>query len=154
MKKTIQKTLWRVVIWPVLLLAAFVFLLDKILVVIDSYLVVPGWRLLHYVTDKAIEETWPQSKPVKVAEEQWSMTAPFPEAGQCGCHMCCWLRYGRSPSWMAGCSVCGNKRCPKATNHLSNCTHSNEVGQPGSVYGDEVTIIDVIKEIKKEEAHV
>ena len=30
------------------------------------------------------------------------------------------------------CQVCGNKRCPKATNSASDCTGSNDVGQPGS----------------------
>ena len=30
------------------------------------------------------------------------------------------------------CSVCGNKRCPKATDHNLVCTNSNELGQKGS----------------------
>lgn len=29
---------------------------------------------------------------------------------------------------------CGNKRCPKATDHRLACTNSNEPGQPGSDY--------------------
>lgn len=32
------------------------------------------------------------------------------------------------------CPTCGNKRCPKATNHTLECTGSNEPGQPGSAY--------------------
>jgi hypothetical protein len=32
------------------------------------------------------------------------------------------------------CSDCGNKRCPKASNHRHKCTGSNEVGQYGSIY--------------------
>jgi ribosomal protein L40E len=32
------------------------------------------------------------------------------------------------------CTECGNKRCPKATNHRNKCTNSNESGQPGSRY--------------------
>ena len=32
------------------------------------------------------------------------------------------------------CSVCGNKRCPRATDCALPCTGSNEPGQPGSVY--------------------
>ena len=32
------------------------------------------------------------------------------------------------------CSTCGNKRCPKATNHINNCTKSNEPGQQGSIF--------------------
>ena len=32
------------------------------------------------------------------------------------------------------CPVCGNKRCPKASDHELACTGSNKPGQPGSVY--------------------
>ena len=32
------------------------------------------------------------------------------------------------------CDLCGNKRCPHATDHKNPCTNSNETGQPGSVY--------------------
>lgn len=32
------------------------------------------------------------------------------------------------------CSICGNKRCPKATDCGLECTGSNEPGQPGSAY--------------------
>ena len=32
------------------------------------------------------------------------------------------------------CQLCGNKRCPKASNHRLVCTMSNEPGQDGSVY--------------------
>ncbi len=32
------------------------------------------------------------------------------------------------------CPTCGNKRCPKATDHRNECTVSNEPGQPGSRY--------------------
>jgi hypothetical protein len=35
---------------------------------------------------------------------------------------------------MIVCSDCGNKRCPKASNHRHQCTGSNEVGQYGSIY--------------------
>lgn len=33
---------------------------------------------------------------------------------------------------MVLCALCGNKRCPHATNHVYACTGSNEVGQVGS----------------------
>ena len=33
------------------------------------------------------------------------------------------------------CPYCGNKRCPKGTNHANACTGSNEEDQPGSRYG-------------------
>lgn len=32
------------------------------------------------------------------------------------------------------CSICGNKRCPHATDHELECTNSNEPGQKGSYY--------------------
>lgn len=32
------------------------------------------------------------------------------------------------------CPDCGNKRCPKATDHRLECTNSNDPGQPGSRY--------------------
>jgi hypothetical protein len=32
------------------------------------------------------------------------------------------------------CSECGNKRCPKASDHNFSCTGSNEPGQWGSIY--------------------
>lgn len=32
------------------------------------------------------------------------------------------------------CVICGNKRCPHATNCELECTNSNESGQSGSVY--------------------
>lgn len=35
---------------------------------------------------------------------------------------------------MIVCPICGNKRCPKATDHNLECTHSNESGQAGSRY--------------------
>lgn len=35
---------------------------------------------------------------------------------------------------MVLCPVCGNKRCPHATDHRHACTSSNEPGQAGSRY--------------------
>jgi len=32
------------------------------------------------------------------------------------------------------CPICGNKRCPKSTDHRLECTGSNEPGQLGSRY--------------------
>ena len=32
------------------------------------------------------------------------------------------------------CPECGNKRCPKSTDHNLACTNSNEPGQEGSRY--------------------
>ena len=33
------------------------------------------------------------------------------------------------------CPDCGNKRCPRATDHREACTDSNEPGQDGSRFG-------------------
>jgi len=61
-----------------------------------------------------------------------------------GCHCTsCLMEAGNDPRtglpWtleiMSLCETCGNKRCPKATNHRLACTDSNEPGQPGSRYG-------------------
>lgn len=35
---------------------------------------------------------------------------------------------------MEVCSICGNKRCPRATDRALPCTGSNEPDQPGSRY--------------------
>lgn len=35
---------------------------------------------------------------------------------------------------MIVCPMCGNKRCPHATDHSFACTNSNNPGQPGSRY--------------------
>lgn len=52
------------------------------------------------------------------------------------CHRC-EEHAAKHPFWLARmiwCGTCGNKRCPKATDHRLVCTGSNEPGQPGSVY--------------------
>ena len=50
----------------------------------------------------------------------------------------CWCRTCR-PITMADmrmvlCPTCGNKRCPKASDHRHTCHGSNEPGQPGSAH--------------------
>jgi NADH pyrophosphatase NudC (nudix superfamily) len=51
---------------------------------------------------------------------------------------CCRLCYNKSGSLLLDrmilCSECGNKRCPKATNHELQCTNSNAPNQAGSIY--------------------
>lgn len=54
-------------------------------------------------------------------------------AGLCCCLTCLRSRE-ESRAFMVLCPECGNKRCPKATDHRLACTGSNEPGQPGSVY--------------------
>lgn len=63
-----------------------------------------------------------------------------PEA--CTCHRCIWVKKIMGPSGMfllsaermILCTICGNKRCPHASDHDLACTDSNESGQAGSVY--------------------
>jgi hypothetical protein len=52
---------------------------------------------------------------------------------------CCWKCLAGQPYMrMLLCPACGNKRCPKASDHELACTGSNEPGQPGSVFGPPV----------------
>ena len=46
---------------------------------------------------------------------------------------CCWACSPNYPG-MIVCSDCGNKRCPRASDHRLACSGSNEPGQPGSIY--------------------
>lgn len=62
-----------------------------------------------------------------------------PQGDGCGnCHACLvGVMENNMPvtsQRMIVCSDCGNKRCPKASNHRHKCTGSNEVGQYGSIY--------------------
>lgn len=53
------------------------------------------------------------------------------EPGNCGR---CWKCLANH-QYMILCPDCGNKRCPKATDHDNPCTGSNDPEQEGSVYG-------------------
>jgi len=53
--------------------------------------------------------------------------------GACRCWRCT-READRMATQMVVCPNCGNKRCPKASDHRLACTNSNEPGQPGSVY--------------------
>ena len=66
--------------------------------------------------------------------------------GKCYCHRCLRERDERV-SWggtfslpfastrMIVCPKCGNKRCPRASDHRLDCADSNDPGQSGSIYG-------------------
>jgi len=51
---------------------------------------------------------------------------------RCWCHTCRPITI--EDSRMVLCPTCGNKRCPRATNHNNACTNSNDPGQEGSIY--------------------
>ena len=62
-----------------------------------------------------------------------------PPRFDCGrCHKCHHGKYWKAGVFALGrmlaCPECGNKRCPKASDHILDCTNSNETGQHGSVY--------------------
>jgi hypothetical protein len=59
---------------------------------------------------------------------QWEL------ANQSDCRRCFIEKGGFMSVKMFLCPDCGNKRCPKATDHRNDCTNSNEPGQKGSVY--------------------
>jgi len=56
-------------------------------------------------------------------------TQTIEENHKCSCRAC-----NPTAWWMVVCDICGNKRCPRGTNHEHACTGSNEPGQEGSVY--------------------
>jgi hypothetical protein len=62
---------------------------------------------------------------------------------KCHCHTCRPIDAADPESvYMRLCLNCGNKRCPKATDHNNECSGSNAVGQIGSIYG----VVDVYSE--------
>jgi hypothetical protein len=72
----------------------------------------------------------PQNDPAEdgLFASQWRL------AEEADCIEC----YRKSGGWlrvkMFLCPTCGNKRCPKATDHELKCTGSNKPGQKGSMY--------------------
>ena len=70
-------------------------------------------------------------------------THPVKEEDGCGnCHACLVgvteNGYPVTFQRMILCPDCGNKRCPKASNHKHQCTNSNEPNQRGSIYNHPV----------------
>ena len=55
---------------------------------------------------------------------------------ECWCHRCCKEQTGYHHMFqMVLCPTCGNKRCPKSSDHRLDCTGSNEQNQKVSTYG-------------------
>ena len=63
----------------------------------------------------------PESHCCYLCEQQWIDSLPL-GAERLGRHL------------FIVCQKCGNKRCPKATDHLLPCSGSNDPGQPGSLF--------------------
>lgn len=53
----------------------------------------------------------------------------------CHCHKCNPIDATKPDTmYMRLCPNCGNKRCPRASDHNNPCTNSNEPNQEGSIY--------------------
>ena len=57
-------------------------------------------------------------------------------AMECHCEACVpqGNPFDGSPMRFIVCAICGNKRCPHATDHRNACSNSNELGQKGSAW--------------------
>ena len=54
---------------------------------------------------------------------------------KCWCQECCKRETGHyNATRVVVCPDCGNKRCPKSSDHKLECTNSNKPGQEGSMY--------------------
>jgi hypothetical protein len=81
------------------------------------------------------EKAWlPEIEEAITAIKQ-ARSAPVQEpVNRYCCHACFKASGGVMLDRMILCSECGNKRCPKASDHRLDCTSSNDPGQPGSIY--------------------
>ena len=82
----------------------------------------------------------PEATCCMVCNKAWRMALPFPENLQ---------------SFFIVCPTCGNKRCPKATQHDNTCGKSNAPGQLGSWYGGNNVMLTYTETLAAEEnAHL
>lgn len=76
-------------------------------------------------------------RPYSVTQEEydnrWDTIFGRDKPANLDCHRC-YKKAGVALDKMIVCPKCGNKRCPRASDHELECTGSNEPGQPGSVY--------------------
>jgi hypothetical protein len=68
-----------------------------------------------------------------IAAIKEALAEPVPESSAC-CHACFKASGAILMTRMILCPTCGNKRCPRASDHRLECTDINEPGQTGSVY--------------------
>jgi glycerol-3-phosphate cytidylyltransferase len=79
-------------------------------------------------------------KRVALAQSTRSLPAVPADGAPCGCYKCLEQQIDphtflyRTSTTFIVCPDCGNKRCPRATDHTLACTNSNEPGQQGSRY--------------------
>jgi len=82
-----------------------------------------------------IEKNWHVTKIAKIKIPRFSMNPN----SNCRCRKCLEGAVDNNGlpvllSTFVVCAICGNKRCPKATDHALDCTNSNAPGQKGSVW--------------------
>lgn len=65
----------------------------------------------------------------------------------CWCSMC--RPVTMNDMRMIVCPDCGNKRCPKAKDHRNECTKSNEPGQLGSAFFNDVLDTQLLDEVRR-----
>ena len=75
----------------------------------------------------------PLSVDLQTFDDNWSKIFGKKIGGDFDCHRC-YKDNHAMVNKMILCPECGNKRCPRASDHRLECTGSNEPGQPGSVY--------------------
>ena len=73
-----------------------------------------------------------------MTEGHGEIAQPYPDCWRCAVERDeresdTWNHWAHSHMYV--CPTCGNKRCPKATDHRLGCTGSNDPKQPGSRYG-------------------
>lgn len=112
-------------------------------VVIDNAELVLA-RIFSHLTIEAVTLTQPDASasvadgnPPGGGDETWypfldrqERSMQSMREGKCGC-LTCLKERGEVRVQLCSCS-CGNKRCPRSSDHRLECTGSNEPGQPGS----------------------
>jgi hypothetical protein len=103
---------------------------------------IPSWRLdeikehitalQSIISQDAIDWMADNARELGLSYEPAPVKEPV--AKRYCCHSCFKASGGVMLDRMILCSECGNKRCPKASDHQLDCTGSNEAGQHGSVY--------------------
>lgn len=90
-----------------------------------------GWKIGGNLTIMVLKA--PTEQQIKNTEETfgWEWVEMRKEL-KCHCYHC--SDTITRMTTMIVCPECGNKRCPKATDHNNECTNSNEAGQKGSRY--------------------
>jgi hypothetical protein len=85
---------------------------------------------------QSIERTKRIKKRLTVLKEKLLQTIIERQSNlKCWCQECCKKETGEyNATRVVVCPDCGNKRCPKSSNHKLECTNSNKPGQEGSIY--------------------